>query len=70
MIKELVISILGEYEPVMTDVYTTSAPFEYVGSVVASGAAGVDWVYVGGLVLLALTLYSVFRIIGGVLSNA
>lgn len=67
MIKDIVFSILGEYTPVMTDSYTTDGMFN--GSVVASGAAGVDWPFIGGLVLLALTLYCVFRIIGAVMNN-
>lgn len=64
MIKTLIESILGIYEPVVTDIYSTTEPYEYIGSQVANGAAGVDWVYIAGCIMLALTLYCVFRIIG------
>lgn len=64
MIKTLIESILGVYEPVMTDIYSLTEPYEYIGSQVANGASGVDWVYIAGILMLALTLYCVFRIIG------
>lgn len=66
MMKDLVINIFGSYEPIYTDVVTTDGAIQ---SVVASGAAGVDWVYVAGVAIFALTLFCVFRIIGSVIKN-
>lgn len=65
--RDLIISIFGEYQPVMTDVY--NAVTESYDSVVASGLAGVDWVYVLGVVGFFLVLYCVLRIIGAVISR-
>lgn len=67
MIKNIVFQILGDYTPVMTDSYTTDGAF--LGTEVAFGMAGVDWPFIAGCVLLALTLYCVFRIIGSVINN-
>ena len=66
--KDLVISIFGPYEPIMT--YTTvTTEFEGVVStelveVVASGSAGLDWPWIMGVLLFAIVLYSLFRILG------
>lgn len=66
--KELVIGIFGAYEPVMSQAVapaTVDGVITYdVIDVVASGAAGVDWAWVMGVLLFALVLYSVFRILG------
>lgn len=67
MMKDIIINIFGEYTPVYTDSYTTDGVFN--GTVVASGAAGVDWTYIGGVVLFAISLYCVFRIIGSLIKN-
>lgn len=57
--KDLIISLFGSYEPV---VYQNLDGVD----VVASGMAGVDWVFLSGVVLFGITLYCVFRAIGGV----
>ena len=66
--KDLVIGIFGEYEPVMTQAlapYTVEGETFYeVIDVVASGSAGVDWAWIMGVLLFALVLYSMFRILG------
>lgn len=67
MMRDLIESIFGTYQPVYTDSYTTDGAF--LGTVVADGAAGVDWMYIAGVVLFAITLYSLFRIIGGLIKN-
>lgn len=66
--KDLIISIFGSYEPVMTFETIT---YEVEGAlstdtieVVASGMAGVDWPWIMGVFLFALVLYSLFRILG------
>ena len=64
--RDLIISIFGQYQPVMTSVELSDGTLTQV---VASGAAGVDWVYIGGVLLFALTLYCVLRILGAVISR-
>lgn len=65
--RALIETIFGVYSPVMTDIYNEAG--EYVGSAVASGASGVDWTYIGGVVLFALVLYCFFRLLGVVLRH-
>lgn len=48
--------VLGEYMPVINP----------DGSI-AAGAAGVDWSYIVAGVLLVVVVYSVFKIIGGMI---
>ena len=66
--KDLIVSIFGEYEPVMSQAIaetTIDGVSTYdVIDVVASGAAGVDWAWIMGVLLFALVLYSLFRILG------
>lgn len=66
--KDLIISIFGTYEPVMSKAVAQSTvdgitSYDIV-DVVASGAAGVDWAWIAGVLLFALVLYSMFRILG------
>lgn len=65
--RDLIVTIFGEYTPVTTDVFNDVG--ELVGSTVASGAAGVDWTYIGGVVLFAIVLWSFFRLLGVVLRH-
>ena len=66
--KDLIIGIFGAYEPVMSQAIaetTIDGVSTYdVIDVVASGAAGVDWAWIMGVLLFALVLYSMFRILG------
>lgn len=66
--KDLIVEILGEYEPVMTETYIPYSidgeMFYDVAETVATGAAGVDWAWVAGACLFAIVLYSLFRILG------
>ncbi|MPM19000.1 hypothetical protein SDC9_65418 [bioreactor metagenome] len=69
--KELITSIFGIYEPVMTtQTYVVpgleGSTLETV-SVVAPGLAGVDWPYVAGVLLFAIVLYCFLRMVGGAL---
>ena len=66
-ITQLMTDLFGVYTPVMQDVYNEAG--EYVGQVVASGMAGVDWVYVGSVVLFGACLLSVFKLLGVLLKN-
>ena len=63
--RDVILSIFGEYAPVMTDAYALDGT--YLGEVVASGFAGVDWTYVAGVLLFAIVLWCFFRLLGGVL---
>lgn len=65
--SEIMTNLFGVYSPVMTDVYNELG--EYVGSTVASGMAGVDWQYIGGVALFAICLISVFKLLGVILKN-
>lgn len=51
------------YSPVLSSVY--DAEGVYIGDVVASGCAGVDWSWLASAALLILSIYCIFRIIGG-----
>lgn len=66
--KDLVLSIFGSYEPVMTLTPVTTEIEGVVSTelveVVASGAAGLDWPWIMGVLLFAIVLYSLFRILG------
>lgn len=66
--KDLIISLFGRYEPVMTsDVIYTEVDgvlTSEVVDVVASGAAGLDWPWIMGVLLFAIVLWSLFRILG------
>ena len=66
--KDLIIGIFGAYEPVMSQAVAPSTvdgvtTYDVI-DVVASGAAGVDWAWIMGVLLFALVLYSMFRILG------
>lgn len=70
-LKALIISIFGEYEPVMT----TGMVVDTVDGVtsttlidtVAAGAAGVDYEWVAGVFLFGILLYCLMKLLGGVL---
>ena len=67
--KELIIQLFGQYEPVMTT-QAVVVPSVDGGSVleivdvVAAGLAGVDWAWVAGVVLFGIVLYCFFRLVG------
>ena len=68
---EKLISIFGEYEPVLT----TAAVTETVDNVttttlidvVADGAAGVDFEWLSGVFLFGILLYCLMKLLGGIL---
>ena len=60
--RDLMQSIFGVYTPVSYGVFDAEGNLLYTA--VADGAAGVDWPYVGGVLLFALVLYSFFRLLG------
>ena len=62
--KNLVISIFGSYEPVMTtEAHMVGDTLEEL-QVVAPGMAGVDWAWIAGVALFAIVLYSFLRLVG------
>lgn len=66
--KDLIVSLFGSYEPVMTQMAVQTEiegalTTEYI-EVVASGAAGLDWPWIMGVLLFAIVLWSLFRILG------
>lgn len=64
-IRDFLISILGDYTPVSYQVYDVAS--DTVASVIPSGVAGVDWLYVGTLALLVVVIYCVLKCLGGLI---
>lgn len=61
---ELITCIFGSYTPVTYEIY--NAVTESYDTVVAQGFAGVDWPYILAVGGFFLVLYSILRIIGGI----
>lgn len=73
-LREWLASILGAYEPVTYNVTQMAndpdfGVIQVVDSYVAKGLAGVDWEYVVTALVLVITIYSVFRLMGILLSS-
>lgn len=73
-LRDWIASILGTYEPVTYNVtHMANDPdlgvIQVVDSYVAKGLAGVDWEYVVTAFVLVITIYSVFRLMGVLLST-
>lgn len=70
-LKALVVSIFGEYTPVMTTIAVTETVDNVTTTTlvdaVASGAAGVDYVWLSGVALFAIILFCALKLLGGVL---
>lgn len=63
-----IVSIFGEYTPRTQTVTTYFSDGTSVESVeCVPGIAGLDWVWISGVGLFAISLYCIFRMIGGVL---
>lgn len=65
-VAEILEAIFGVYTPVT---YSVAGADGTMSEVVASGAAGVDWPYVLGVLLFALVLWSFFRLVGVILKR-
>lgn len=61
---ELITTIFGSYTPVTYEIYNVVT--DSYDTVVAQGFAGVDWPYLLAVVGFFLVLYSILRIIGGI----
>lgn len=72
-LKDLIISIFGEYTPVMTASPVTETVDNVVTTTlidtVASGVAGMDWPWISGVFLFAVVLWSFFRCVGVLLQK-
>ena len=68
---ELMQSIFGSYSPHTYTQYVYDAAGNLLDSyeVIAEGAAGVDWAYIGGVAIFAVALLCVFKLIGTLLKN-
>lgn len=58
--KQFLTTYFGEYTPVTTVAEIAGEQVE----VVASGAAGLDWPWILGVVLFIVVMYSFLRIVG------
>lgn len=70
-IKDWIASVLGTYTPVTYTVRLIAADGTTGGSyqAVAEGLAGVDWEYIFTALFLLVVVYSVFRLLGVLLSH-
>lgn len=68
-ILEWLSDILGEYTPVTYQITKLIDGQEVVEDVVAQGFAGVDWQYIICGMLLLVTIYSTFRLLGILLES-
>lgn len=59
--RDVIINLFGTYTPVTYN----NGSFD----IIPDGLSGVDWVFVSGVFLFALSLYCAFRVIGGILKN-
>lgn len=70
--KDVVSRIFGSYTPVTSaETVTETVDGETVTTiidVVAPGAAGVDYVWLSGVLLFALMLFCLFKLLGGIIS--
>lgn len=60
--RSVIYDLFGVYTPVY---YTDSDGID----IIPSGMAGVDWTWVAGVILFAITLYCVFRLVGVIFSH-
>ena len=63
--QTILFNLFGSYTPVTYQVPYEDTYYE----VIPQGLAGVDWTYILGIGLFAICLYSVFRIIGSIISR-
>jgi len=72
-LRDLVVALFGSYTPPSYTEYhwffnpVDGSGYSDVVNVIPAGSAGIDWPWIAGVALFALTLYCVFRLIGGIL---
>ena len=59
--RDIIIQLFGVYTPIT---YSDGNI-----DIIPDGMAGVDWIFISGVVLFALSLYCVFRIIGVIFNH-
>lgn len=64
-IVEFLSSLLGEYQPVFYEVYNETT--ETVERIIPAGLAGVDWLYIGSLLLLAIVVFCTLKCLGALI---
>lgn len=69
--KNLIFSLFGAYEPVtvIEHVWNPLTEEYELFTRYADGLAGLDWTWIAGVGLFALTLYCVFKLVGGVIKS-
>lgn len=53
MLKDILIDLIGDYTPVVFD------------DIALQGAAGVDYPFIGSVLLVIVTVFCIWRLIGG-----
>lgn len=66
-LKVIIEQIFGTYQPVTYEIYNSVS--DSYDIVIADGFAGVDWAYLAGVFLFGVSLFCVFKIIGGIVKN-
>lgn len=61
ILKTVINNIIGAYVPHTYDYVTSDGA---IVSIIPNGISGVDIEYLGALVLLAITIYCIFRLVG------
>lgn len=62
------IQFFGEYEPVTYQLWDETN--QYMQTYVAAGAAGVDWPYIGRVLVFCIVIYCFFRTLGGLVCRS
>lgn len=58
---------IGTYTPIT---YTITDAEGVTSAIIPAGVAGVDWSYVGSILIICVSIYSVLRLCGAVLSRS
>ena len=67
--KDLIISIFGEYVPVTYEHIYQIGEDTITEHVIPAGLAGCDWTYILGVFAFLVVLYCILRIIGAVINR-
>lgn len=66
-LPDAVSALFGEYTPrtqTVTEYYSDGSTVEYTE--VVPGLAGLDWTYISSVGLFSMSLYCIFRLVGGI----
>lgn len=74
MLKTIIESIIGTYQAISYEVHVLlenpdGSTTWTTETIIPAGVAGIDWAYVGALLLFAVTLFCTLKIIGGVIKR-